>query len=134
MVSVIQRRKSRENYRRIAHILDQGLWDVGVLKDWVQVDMFACKQNARHPVYIDKRRYVFTYSWDRLLSDPQQVLWANPPFSMLEQVVTKITLEPTRVVLVTPEWRDYPWWKPLYLITVARTYSPASQAIYILHG
>ena len=130
MVSAVHKRKSRENYRLLPHIRDQALWDIGVLKEWVQADLFACKQNATHPVYIDKRRDAFTYSWDRLLSDPQHVLWANPPFSMMEQVVTKIILEPTRVVLVTPEWRDYPWWKPLDFITVARTYIPASQAIY----
>ena len=52
----------------------------------------------------------------------------------MDKVVTKIIVEPCTVVLVTPEWRDQDWWKPLDMITGARTYIPAHQGIYHRDG
>ena len=46
---------------------------------------------------------------------------------MLSQVITKVILEPCVIILVTPEWRDYPWWKTLDLLTISRVYLPADQ-------
>jgi hypothetical protein len=39
-----------------------------------------------------------------LLTSDENYLWANPPFTMIEKVLTKIVLDKSRVVLVTPDW------------------------------
>ena len=53
---------------------------------------------------------------------------------MLSQVITKVILEPCVIILVTPEWRDYPWWKTLDLLTISRVYLPADQPTYKADG
>ena len=39
----------------------------------------------------------FSYDWSKLNMGTKDVLWANPPFSMLEKVVTKLILEPCKM-------------------------------------
>ena len=50
--------------------------------------------------------------------------WANPPFSKLLQVVTKIVLDDARVVLCTPDWGTADWRELLDKVTVQRVILP----------
>ena len=107
---------------------------LGVKKEWIQADLFATRKNAMHPIYIDKDMDVFSFSWDKFLNQPQHVLWANPPSSMLDAVVTKIILEPCRVILTTPDWDDSTWWKPLQLLTDNYLHIPAGNSLFCRDG
>jgi hypothetical protein len=130
-IFVLSTRKSRENYRLQESIRDQALVDIGVTKAHITVDLFACGVNACCPLFITKRMNAFSYFWPALHSEPSDILWANPPFSKMEEVVTKLIMEPCRLVLVAPEIRHTSWWKPLDMLTVARVYLPAHLGIYI---
>ena len=54
--------------------------------------------------------------------------YANPPFSQLAKVITKIALEGARVVLCTPDWAttgEHAYWRRLLnRMTVGRTELP----------
>jgi hypothetical protein len=128
------RRNSHESYQLAPHIRDQVLKDLGVPKDNIVLDLFASKDNSLHPVFIDREQNAFTFNWESLCAGHDKLLWANPPFSLLDKVITKVILEPCTMVLVTPEWRDYPWWKPLDQLTISRVYLPMFQPLYRLDG
>ena len=121
---------TQEAYRLTSTMRDTVLKKLGVDKNDVQLDLFASEYNFTHPVYCTADMDAFSYSWDKLLKNDNHVIWANPPFSLLNQVVTKLIMEPCRMVLVTPEWRTETWWKPLDMITLSRVYVPAHLAIY----
>ena len=71
--------RDQEAYRLVPLVREQALLDVGVLPEWVQVDMFASRHNACHPTHITAQMDAFTFSWDKLLVEDHHVLWANPP-------------------------------------------------------
>ena len=121
---------TQEAYRLTSTMRDTVLKKLGVDKNDIQLDLFASEYNFTHPVYCTADMDAFSYSWDKLLKNDNHVIWANPPFSLLNQVVTKLIMEPCRMVLVTPEWRTETWWKPLDMITLSRVYVPAHLAIY----
>ena len=83
-------RRSTENYRILPAVRRQALLDLGVPQDWIQLDLFACKQNTTHEVYVTKHMDAFAYNWSKLLVQPHHVMWANPPFSLLDKVITKV--------------------------------------------
>ena len=39
-----------------------------------------------------------------MLTSSEELLWANPPFSKLSRVDTKIALDKCKMVLLTPDW------------------------------
>jgi hypothetical protein len=122
---------SRENYRLHHEVRDKALWDIGVNKDHITVDLFASHVNNCCPLFITRDMDAFSYHWPNLCTSTQDILWANPPFSRMEEVVSKLILEPCKMVLVAPEQRQAPWWKPLDMITVARVYLPAHVGVYM---
>ena len=130
-INAIKRRKSDECYRLTNEMRMRALEEIGVPKSWITMDLFANGKNATEKLFVNAKMDAFTYDWSQLMEHSDEVLWANPPFSMLDKVITKIILEPCKVVLVTPEWKDSRWWKPLDQITVARTYLPCDVGIYI---
>jgi len=42
----------------------------------------------------------------------QELLWMNPPFSKILDVVNKIKKERPRCLLLVPAWETEPWWEP----------------------
>ena len=63
-----------------------------------------------------------------MTKDPQEYLWANPPFSKISKAVTKVALDKAKVVMVTPDWGVFGptgyWRKVLDRLTVRRMYLP----------
>jgi len=53
-------------------------------------DAFATPANHRFPAYWTREVYAFAQPWDYATAGP---LWVNPPFSRLEEVVTKAARE-----------------------------------------
>ena len=114
--------KSQESYNLMPHIRDQVLFALGVDPLSIQVDLFASTENAQCQLFVTKQMDAFTFSWDKLTEDGHHLLWMNPLFSCMAKIITKLILEPCRVVLVAPEWKHEPWWKPLEMLTVSREY------------
>ena len=79
-------------------------------------DMFACWHHHKLPLYFSanvkdthaKGYNTFNYHWD---SDV--VLYMNPHWSLLDQVVDKIIADKSTVLLVTPRWLEASWYKKL---------------------
>ena len=62
---------------------------------------------------------------------PEYIWWANPPFSQLSKVVTKLCLEPTRMILVHPDWVDQYWSPLLRDITLSRVQIPSGTPVFV---
>ena len=130
----VEARNIDEAYRLTPHERIKALKALGVEPQFIGIDLFASSINAVADLYITQTMDAFTYDWSLLKLEGKPFLWANPPFSMMEKVVSKLCLEPCQMVLCAPEWRDYPWWKPLDHITVARVYLPPNCALYVPDG
>ena len=50
--------------------------------------------------------------------DPGVCLYANPPWTLIGKVLAKIAKEGSRVLLVTPHWKEAPWYGLLIELTV----------------
>ena len=68
------------------------------------VDAFASAKNKRFPRHWED---AFEEDWS------SEILWANPPFSRLSEVVDKICLEQARGILIVPEWPSQAWYHVL---------------------
>ena len=107
-----------EAYHIIPETRSQVLRKLGIDPSFIAVDLFASDQNSTASLYIDKDADAFSFDWSKLATPQQPILWANPPFSKIKQVIAKACVEPCKLVLCTPEWRNRPWWKILDSITV----------------
>jgi len=83
------------------------LGKLGVDRNLVGIDLFASHSDRKEKKYMTTENSAWKYSWQKLCQDGQ-VLWANPPFEVLKKVLTKAVLEPFCMVLVTPNWAQYP--------------------------
>ena len=84
-----------ENYRLARHILENGLAAMRVSLDDIQVELFASQR--RHLIQLFCSRHwnnAFRFFWKAM-----PLAYANPFFSRLAKVLTKIAYEGVRVVL-----------------------------------
>ena len=49
---------------------------------------------------------------------PGVCLYANPPWTLIGRVLAKIAEDGARVLLVTPHWKEAPWYELLMELTV----------------
>ena len=88
-----------------------------------EIDLFASRNMSQLPAYYTADPQdslalgfnAFSVHWD-----PTRWLYANPPWSLLEQVIDKIQREGSRVLLVTPYWPHAPWFRILRHMTLDR--------------
>ena len=57
-------------------------------------------------------------------------IWANPPFSRLQEVTQKIVQDKARVVLVCPDWRNLKWWKKVQALVVKEFFIPKGTLVF----
>ena len=89
-----------ENYELARHILENGLEALQVTLDEIQVELFASQQQHIMQLYCSKHlNNAFCF-----LCKAMGLPYANPPFSLLAKVLTKIAYEGGRVVMCTPDW------------------------------
>ena len=69
----------------------------------------------------------FAYVWD-----PGVCLYANPPWTLIVRVLTNIAEDGSRVLLVTPHWKEAPWYEFLIELTV-RSYEWRGK-VYLTEG
>ena len=99
-----------ENYQLARHILENALAALQVTLDEIQVALFASQQQHIMQLYCSKHlNNAFHFFWKAM-----GLAYANPPFSLLAKVLTKITYEGGSVVMCTPDWgssSEYAYWR-----------------------
>ena len=89
-----------ENYQLARHVLENGLAALHITLDEIQVELFASQQQHIMQLYCSKHlNNAFRFFWKAM-----GLAYANPPFSLLAKVLTKIAYEGGRVVMCTPNW------------------------------
>ena len=113
-----------KNYQLVRPVLENGLGALQVHLNELQVELFASKEQHMMQLYCSRylnKAYRFYWKWMGLC-------YANPPFSQLAKVLTKVTLEGARVVPCTPNWGttgEHAYWRRLLdRMTVGRTELP----------
>ena len=88
------------NYPLARHILQKGLAALQESLDGIHFELFASKQQHIMQLYCSKHmNNAFCF-----LRKAMSLAYANPPFSLLAKVLTKIASEGGRVVMCTPDW------------------------------
>ena len=88
-----------KNYKLARHVLESGLAALQVNLDEIQVELFASQQQHIMQSYCSKHlNNAFRFFWKAM-----GLLYANPPFSLLAKVLTKIAYEGGGVVMCTPD-------------------------------
>ena len=109
-------RESRVSHDQMEWKLDPNLFQTIVTR-WgkPKLDLFASMSNHQLPKYVAYRPDpsavhidAFTMSWEN------DLLYAFPPFSVIDRCLQKITQEQARVIMVVPQWPTRPWWARLH--------------------
>ena len=88
-----------ENYQLARHVLKNGLAALQGNLDEIQVKLFGSQQQHIMQLYCSKQlNNAFRFFWKAM-----GLAYANPPFSLLAKVLTKIAYEGGRVVMCTPD-------------------------------
>ena len=89
-----------ENYQLARHVLENGLAALQVTLEEIQVELFASQQQYIMQLYCSKHlNNALCFFWKAT-----GLAYANPPFSLLAKVLTKVAYEGGRVVMCTPDW------------------------------
>ena len=115
-----------ENYQLAHHVLENGLAALQVTLDEIQVEWFASQQQHIMQLYCSKHlNNAFRFFWEAM-----GLAYANPPFSLLAKVLTKIAYEGGRDVMCTPDWgcsgEPAYWRRMLDRMTVGKAQLPDS--------
>ena len=87
-----------ENYQLARHVLENGLAAPQVSLDEIQEELFASQQQHIMPLYCSKHlNNAFRFFWKAM-----GLVYANPPFSLLAKVLTKIAYEGRKGSYVHP--------------------------------
>ena len=113
-------------YREAYSITDD--WFSRVV-DWAgitpTVDALASKQNMRLPNYWTAHHDAFQKCWK------WDILWMNPPFSKLNQVLEKILRDEAQGILLIPVWPSRVWFHALSRLAVKWWDLPRDQPIFM---
>ena len=104
LVNTLFRIYKTEAFQLIPDVRKRALQELGINAENVVVDVFASEWNSHENLFCDKKNSAWRYDWNLLRESDDQLLWANPPFSKLEKVLTKVALEKTKMIIVTPDW------------------------------
>ena len=101
-----------ENYQLASHVVENGLAALQVSLDEIQVELFASQQQHMMELYCSKQMNIaFRIFWKAM-----GPAYANPSFSLLAKVLTKIAYEGGRGVMCTPDWGrsgEHAYWRRL---------------------
>ena len=126
---IVRKALKTESYKVIEPIRNKALETLDI-KDPFVCDLFANHCNTQEKDYCTRKNSAFFYNWSQLVG-AHGVLWANPPFSQLNRVLTKIVLEPTRIVLVAPEWNGLPWQRLLQKLATKQFVVTQGEPLYV---
>ena len=78
------------------------------------LDAFACHQTKICPRYASRLFDRHALGFDGLALDwRQEVVWINPPWCLLGDIITKLHQERPAAVLLVPHWPTQIWWPQL---------------------
>ena len=123
--------KENESFKLYPPVRQKAVKELHLDPHNIIVDLFASPENTHEKHFITLSMDAFSFDWSKLCTTPSDILWANPPFSMMEKVVTKIAMEPCKVALCVPIWKIQPWWKKLQHLAVAHVSLPHNGRIYV---
>ena len=86
-------------------------------------DAFASHHNHQVEAYWTSTTNAFLQDWRK-----EPLLWVNPPFSLIPDVLQKFRQQPTPIILVTPEWHCP--WRSLLLRLASRSFLLPDTAIF----
>ena len=126
---VLQMKVKRENYAVRQSVMEDALKKLGVAPT---IDAFADAANHRlakwwgegSPWGVD----AFQQNWKG------ELLWANPPYTKLEEVVARVKSENAHMVLVMPEWTYREWHKEAMDLVVDSVFYKRGTSIFELKG
>ena len=96
----VNRSYRTENYQLLRGFLENGLAALQVDLNEVQVELFASTEQHMMQLYCSQ----CLNNACRFYLRSMGLCYANPPFSQLGNVLTKIALEGAKVILCTPDW------------------------------
>lgn len=80
----------------------------------VTLDAFACHQSAVCRRYASRRGEPAALAFDGLALDwRDEVVWLNPPWALLGDIIGKLAIERPAGVLIVPCWPSQTWWPSL---------------------
>ena len=86
----------------------------------IKVDMFASRLTTQCPAYFSWRPDPYAVATDAFLQDWSQIKgYANPPWSLIGRVLSKVQMDKAHIVLVAPVWKTQPWYPLLLQMLVA---------------
>ena len=92
-----------DKYRLLGDVLDQGLRELGYSREDLNLELFASDKQHVLDLYCSKgKNCCYKFYWPSF-----GMAYRNPRFSELGKVLTKVALEPSRMVLCSPEWGAY---------------------------
>ena len=109
----------QESYRLVPHVQEK-VWEFFRMRP--EVDLFANHLNKVCSLYASPKSNAFRFDW-KALHDELGPLWINPPFSRMEEVMTKVAMEPCIALIVAPDWETPTarrWKRLLDRLSVAR--------------
>jgi hypothetical protein len=100
-----------------------------------KIDCFATSRNRRFarwwgqgsPECCD----AFSCSW---AFGDQGLLWANPPYSMMTEVIAKLKGDGAHMLVVSPKWETKQWFKQLEDMTVLKCVCPEGSTVFQRDG
>ena len=107
----------------VQHILEE-------LGETPTLDLFADSQTHVFPRWFGEGGELpdaFGTSW---CAQEVGTTWANPPFSVLEQVVHKIVEDQARTVVVCPHWKQWKWWKAAQPLIEKQMFIPKNTKVF----
>ena len=119
-----------ENYQLARHVLEDGLAALQVSVDEIQVELFASQQE--HIMQLSCLKHLnnaFRFFWKAM-----GLAYANPPFSLLAKLLTKIAYEGGRGVMCTPDWGcsgEHAYWRRLLDRTIVGRVQLPDGPIYV---
>ena len=121
----------KESYTLVEDWKKKSLQELEVPKQQINIDLFANHNNNQEALYCTRQNNAFWYSWSELSNFGENILWANPPFSQLDKVMTKLAMEENcKMVIVTPNWQGDYWMRILEKISLRQTKLPADANLY----
>ena len=128
---VLRLKVSDESYCLIPELRKAVIARFNLSPSQIRVDCFANRANRQEALFCSKENSLWRYNLSQLRTKDSEVLWSNPPFSKLAEFVTKLALEPCKMVVVHPDWNDQ-YWNPLLLeMCITRYEIPSGKAIYL---
>ena len=80
----------------------------------VTLDAFASHQSAVCKRYASRHSELAALAFDGLGLDwREEVVWLNPPWALLPDIITKLGIEKPAGVLIVPVWQSQTWWPSL---------------------